>query len=142
MRLCSVKEMCTSDIIGRMERMGIGKDEQDAILKRLIEEGFLNEERYATAFVRDKSRISSWGRVKIRYALRSKGISDEIIDASLEEVTKDEERDRLHRLLTLKAKSMKMEEPRDKRLAKLVRFAIARGFDYDSSVRVAKEIIG
>ena len=142
MRLCSVKEMCTSDIIGRMERMGIGKDEVDAILKRLIEEGFLNEERYARAFVRDKSRISSWGRVKIRYALRRKGISDEIISESLEEVTNDEESERLRRLLSLKAKSMKMDEPGDKRLAKLVRFAIARGFDYDSSIRVAKEIIG
>ena len=73
---CSIAERCEQAIIEKMAKWGTPEDEQQAIINKLIEDDFLNERRYATAFARDKFRFNQWGRIKISYALKLKGIRD------------------------------------------------------------------
>lgn len=141
-KLCASREMCTSDISAKLTKMGVETGEQESIIKSLTEDKFLDDSRYATAFVRDKSRLSGWGPVKIKFHLRQKSISDRIISVALESIDKAAEQERLHKILLIKYKSLAREEEKEKNLNRLVRFALSRGFDYGISIKVAKEIIG
>ncbi|MDD2490853.1 MAG: regulatory protein RecX [Bacteroidales bacterium] len=141
-RACSLREMCSYDLIIKMDRLGLDLNEQSRILEILKEEKFLDEERYARAFVRDKSALDGWGSNKIKFALRNKRISNETISLAIGEIVSEDEERRLNKLLLIKAKSIKSEDSKIKNLNKLVRFAISRGFDYGLSLKVAKEIIG
>jgi regulatory protein len=128
--------------MSKMERMGLDESEKQSIINTLIEEKFLDESRYAGAFVRDKSRLAGWGIIKIRYALRARKIPDDVISSALGEITRDAEAERLRKLLAVKAKSFKSDDLTANKLNKLIRFAVSRGFDYELSLKVAKEIIG
>lgn len=141
-RLCSAREYCIFDLLSKMERMGLDESEKQSIINTLIEEKFLDESRYAGAFVRDKSRLAGWGIIKIRYALRARKIPDDVISSALGEITRDAEAERLRKLLAVKAKSFKSDDLTANKLNKLIRFAVSRGFDYELSLKVAKEIIG
>ena len=141
-RLCASKEMCSADIRKKLERMGVEEDKQLDILKCLLDEKFFDDSRYSQAFVKDKSRLAGWGTIKIRHALRSKGISEETIISALEGIDRDEEGERLHKILHQKFKSYKKGDDKEKNLGRLIRFALSRGFDYEMSIRVSKEIIG
>ena len=128
-RLCSRREYCVADIRSKLLKALEGDESKaDAALKRLIEEKYVDDLRYATAFVRDKSAIAGWGQVKIRYMLASKGISREIIAEALEEIDGNRAQDRLNRLLQTKYKSIK-DDPQCR--LKLLRYALGRGYAYD-----------
>ncbi len=141
-RMCSLREYCTFDLLKKMERMGLDEGEKQSVINTLKEEKFLDDERFAGAFVRDKSRLGGWGTLKIRYALRNKKIQDEIISDALSEISADSENERLNKILSLKAKSIKSDISFENRLNRLVRFAVSRGYSYELSIKVAKEIIG
>lgn len=102
--------------------------ESEKIVSMLIEEGYVDDRRYASAFARDKSSIAGWGSVKIRYMLSSKGISKDVIGEALQEIDDAKAVARLDKIIANKAGSLK-DDPR-KRL-KLLRFALGRGYGYD-----------
>lgn len=141
-RMCSLREYCTFDLLKKMERMGLDEGEKQSVINTLKEEKFLDDVRFAGAFVRDKSRLGGWGTLKIRYALRNKKIQDEIISDALSEISADSENERLKKILSLKAKSIRSDISFENRLNRLVRFAVSRGYSYELSIKVAKEIIG
>ena len=97
-RQCSRREYCTADVLKKAEK-ALDGDHQQAVkvLNVLVEEKFVDDRRYATAFARDKSTIAGWGAVKIRYMLSAKGISKDIISEALEEV---DDKDRYRSALT------------------------------------------
>ena len=85
--LCSRREYCRSDILKKVVSALDGdRQEAEKIIDILVNEKFIDELRYASAFVRDKSALSGWGVVKIRYMLSSKGIPREVISEALGEV--------------------------------------------------------
>ena len=127
---CSKREYCVSDIRAK----ALKKLEGDAgaaaeVVEKLVSEGFVSDLRYACAFAREKAALSGWGPVKIRYALSAKGISRENADAALSEVDDEKAGEKLRRLLEVKRKSLEG-DPQMK--LKLLRFALSRGYDYDS----------
>lgn len=128
-RQCSRREYCTSDVLKKAEK-ALDGDHQLAVkvLNVLVEEKYVDDRRYASAFARDKSSIAGWGAVKIRYMLSAKGISKDIISEALEEVDVRKADDRLRKLLENKNRSLK-EDPQRK--MKLLRFALGRGYSYD-----------
>ena len=128
-RQCSRREYCTADVLKKAEK-ALDGDHQQAVkvLNVLVEEKYVDDRRYAAAFARDKSTISGWGAVKIRYMLSAKGISKDIISDALEEVDVRKADDRLRKLLENKNRSLK-EDPQRK--MKLLRFALGRGYSYD-----------
>ncbi len=124
----------------KLLRWGIDLGEADRIVQRLKEENFLNEERFARAFVRDKARFNGWGRVKIAHALRQKQVSSSVILQALdEELDEESSRDTLLHLLQDKARTLAAREPRLARAA-LLRFAASRGFESELCYRCVDEV--
>ena len=135
-RLCSRREYCVSDIRIKLMRVLEGDaDKVECALKTLIEEKYVSDLRYATAFARDKASISGWGGAKIRYMLSAKGIAKDIIEEALEEIDDAKASDRLVRLWENKYKNLK-DDPQWK--IKLLRFALGRGYFYDEINEIMK----
>lgn len=127
--LCSRREYCRSDILKKVvsaldgERQGAEK-----IVDILVDEKFIDELRYASAFVRDKSSLSGWGAVKIRYMLSSKGIPRDVISEALGDVDEGKARARLEKLMENRYRSLK-DDPQCR--LKMLRFGLGRGYEYD-----------
>lgn len=114
-------------------------DEVQQVVDKLIDERFVDNARYADAFVRDKLRFSGWGRRRIVNALRAKQISLEVI-SSLEHYFVDEEdSERLTEMLEKKARQVKARNAYDLR-DKLVRFGLYRGFELEKLLPIAIRI--
>lgn len=134
--LCSRREYCRQDIMKKvLAALDGDADEAGRVMDRLVEEKYIDDLRYASAYARDKSSIAGWGSTKIRYMLASKGIDRETIAAALQEVDEGKASDRLEKLLAGKVRSLK-DDPQ--RRMKLLRFALGRGYQYDE----AAEVIG
>ncbi|MFZ5940989.1 MAG: regulatory protein RecX [Bacteroidota bacterium] len=127
-RLCSSQEYCISDITRKLESWGLDPGNIKKASNWLIKEKFIDEERYATYFVRDKFRLNKWGKLKIRYALRQKQIPPEHTETALATIPDDEYRDACLDLLRQKEKTLKNEHYLKKK-AKLAAFATQRGYE-------------
>lgn len=137
--LCSRREYCRSDVMKKAVAALDGNQSEAArIVDILVEERYVDDLRYASAFARDKSSISGWGSVKISHMLSAKGISRDIIKEALEEIDEEKASSRLDKLLQSKARSLK-DDPQAK--LKLLRFALGRGYGYDEVKNVVDELI-
>lgn len=140
-RLCARREYCRFDLDVKLRRYELEEKEREEILKSLVRDGFLDDSRYARAFVRDKTALNGWGPVKVRMALRQKRIDDTIIDGYLGEIPGEKTRSKLESLLRSKAGRVKEDEARVAVKAKLTRFALSRGFDYGMVIDVVDDIM-
>ena len=139
-RQCSRREYCSRDVLKKAEKALDGDREQAMkILGTLVADGYVDDSRYAEAFARDKSSISGWGDVKIRYMLSAKGIDKETISKALEEIDARKADERLRKLMENKYKSLR-DDPQWK--MKLLRFALGRGYSYDDVSDILEEIDG
>ena len=129
---CSIAEHCISEVVEKLKRFELTSEDQTKLIRRLQDEGYLNESRYVKAFVKDKFRFSKWGRIKIRYALRQKGISSSLAEEGLSEIAEEDYREMLTDLLRQKKRSIKANSPYELR-GKLLRFAAGRGFELDQA---------
>ena len=128
-RQCSRREYCTADVMKKAEKALEGDVEQACeVVRILVEERYVDDLRYASAFARDKSSISGWGGSKIRYMLSAKGIPKDIISQALDEIDMQKAGNRMEKLLENKSRSLK-DDPQWK--LKLIRFALGRGYSYD-----------
>ena len=127
--LCSRREYCRSDILKKVVS-ALDGDRQGAekIVDILVDEKFIDELRYASAFVRDKSALSGWGAAKIRYMLSSKGIPRDVISEALGDVDEGKARVRLEKLMENRYRSLK-DDPQCR--LKMLRFGLGRGYEYD-----------
>ena len=128
---CSVSEQCLSDIESKLAKYDLPDEEKTKILRHLVEEKYIDDCRYAEAYVRDKYRFNKWGRIKIAQGLRMKGIDKETIDTAMEAIDKMEYLDILRDLIKAKRKSTRGKNDFEIN-GKLVRFAIGRGFEYSA----------
>ena len=103
-------------------------EKAEKVIATLVEEKYLDELRYASAFARDKSSLAGWGETKIRYMLSAKGISKDVISQALTQIDPQRAELRLEKLLENKYRTLK-EDPQWK--LKLIRFALGRGYSYD-----------
>lgn len=125
---CAARECCASDLRTKLLSRGASDDEAAAIIDRLTAENYLDEARYARAFVNDKLRFDHWGKRKIQYALRMKGVADGVIDEALGEVDEEEYTQILADFLHSRLRSTKETDAR-KLIQKVARSAAARGFE-------------
>lgn len=125
---CARREYCSSDILSKAcAKLEGDADAAREILDSLVKDGFVDDLRYASAFAREKSSLTGWGPVKIRFALGAKKIDRSIIDAAMQEIDSDKAEDKLARLLESKRKSLEG-DPQAK--LKLIKFALSRGYEY------------
>ncbi len=137
-RFCSASEHCPSEVAAKLKQWGASDEEQDLIIAHLQKERYIDTERYCRFFARDKYRFTHWGRVKIAQALKMKGLPSEDIRRGLEEIDEREYDDILRDLINKKRKSVSGRNDYE-RNAKLIRFAIGRGFEMDEIRRHLKD---
>ncbi len=107
---CAYQERSHSDVKEKLYKLGVWKKDHDEIITALIEEEYLNEERYAIAFAGGKFRIKNWGRVKIKYALKQKGVSEYCIKKALKQIDETEYKKILNKLAKEKYASLKADQ--------------------------------
>jgi len=137
--LCSKSEKCTSEIEEKLKLWGLSSDESEPVIKKLISEKYLDNERFARAYAKDKFRFNRWGKQKIEYMLRAKKINQETVKLALEEITDEGYSDELLNLIAIKEKTIKAKDQYDKR-NKLMRFAMGRGFESGKIYAALKEL--
>ena len=126
---CSTSEQCLSDVESKLAKYDLTEEERTRILRHLVEERYIDDRRYAEAFVRDKYRFNKWGRIKIAQGLRMKGIDSETISTAMKAIDEAEYLDILRDLIKAKRKSTRGKNDYEIN-GKLVRFATGRGFEY------------
>lgn len=129
-QLCARSEHCQHDMLEKMRRWEMSDEAQAHVMQRLISERYVDDERYARAFVRDKILYNKWGRRKVEQALWQKHIDDDIRQRILDEVDDEEYVNVLRPLLKQKRRTLKATSDYELN-QKLVRFALSRGFTYD-----------
>ena len=128
---CSVSEQCLSDIETKLSKYDLPEEEKTRILRHLVEEKYIDDGRYAEAFVRDKYRFNKWGRIKIAQGLRMKGIDNDTISTAMEVIDETEYLNILRDLIKTKRRSTHGKNDYEIN-GKLARFATGRGFEYSA----------
>ena len=140
MRECARSERSSGDALRLMKRWGVADEDAQKVLARLLSERFIDDSRYAEAFVRDKLNLSGWGAYKIKSALRAKGVSKEIIDEVAAQMIEAADMcERLEEIMVRRMRTLKYSSPYDAK-TKLIRFAASRGFDLDQAIECATKI--
>ena len=135
--LCSRQEQCSSHIREKLKLWKVKEEDMEKIIKRLTEEKFLDDRRYAGFYAKDKFRFNGWGRIKIAQMLRIKEIDEEFIAESLGHIDNEEYQEACTTLI--RSKAGKLADPRGyARKGKLYRFASGRGFEADIIYRALR----
>ena len=127
---CSLSEHCIQKVREKLVQWETPKEFIDPIIDKLLEDDYINEERFARAFVKDKFRFNHWGRIKISTHLRTLGISSENIATAMQEIGDEEYAKMLDEIVGKKRKTIKNGTDYEIR-AKLLRHALSRGFEYE-----------
>ena len=128
--LCAQAEHCRHEMLEKMRRWGLDEAVAERVATRLVSERYVDDERYARAFVRDKVRYQKWGRRKIEQGLWQKHIADDIRQRVLNHIDDEEYLSVLRPLLKQKRKGIKASSDYELN-QKLLRFALSRGFTFD-----------
>ena len=128
MAQCSRREFCSDDIRSRLSVWGVKNNDSEKIIGVLIRENFINEPRYAAAFVRDKFKYNKWGKVKIAAHLKSKKLSPDVISSALGSIDDEQYIRQLRELLEIHRRSVKAKNQYDLK-AKLLRYGLSKGFE-------------
>jgi regulatory protein len=128
--LCAQGEHCQWEMLEKMRRWEMDEAAQARVMERLVKERYVDDERYARAFVKDKVRYNKWGRRKVEQALWQKHISEDIRQRVLNELDNEEYLAVLRPLLKQKRRSIKAQSDYEMN-QKLMRFALGRGFTFD-----------
>lgn len=139
MAICSKAEKCISDIQKKLNEWEIDPSESQKIISQLVTEKFIDEERYANYYVRDKFRFNQWGKVKIAFQLKMKKISAQTIQQALDEIDAEAYNNLLRKLLQDKIRKTKFKNNFDRK-AKLYNFATSKGFEFDIISKILNEI--
>jgi regulatory protein len=141
MRLSSRAEKSSGDARRLMRTWGVAAADAEGVLAELIERRFIDDERYAAAYTREKVRTSGWGARKIALALAAKGISREIIATALgEHIDGEAQSARLEKYLERKLPRVKAASPWELR-SKLTRYGLSLGYDYETVKEAVEKIV-
>ncbi len=140
MRECARTERSSGDALRLMKRWGLSDEDAAKVLARLQAERFIDDSRYAEAFVRDKLNLSGWGAYKIKMALRTKGVSKDIIEEVVAPMLAETDMtERLEEIMRRRMRTLKYSSSYDAK-TKLIRFAASRGYDMEQAIECASRI--
>ena len=125
---CAYRERCHYEVREKLFGMGLPKMEVDQLVARLIEEDFLNEERYSIQFAGSHFRVKKWGKKKIEFALRQKRISEPNIKRAIKEIESEDYEETLQKLAIKKWEILVKEAPVS-RQAKTTAFLLQKGYE-------------
>lgn len=136
---CGYQDRCHQEVKEKLYSLKLGKASVEMLLSRLIEEDYLNEERYAKAFVGGHFRQKQWGKVKIAYALKQKRVSEYNIKKAMKEILEEDYLAVAEKLITTKWKTLKNEQYIN-RTAKTMAFLQQRGFEPSLIQNILKKL--
>lgn len=127
---CGYQERCHKEVKEKLYSLGVWKKDHDEVIAALIEQNYLNEERFAVAFAGGKFRQKQWGRVKIKYELKQKQVSEYCIKKAIKQIDEDEYLAVLKKLADEKYASLKSEQYLVRK-KKTMDHLIAKGYESD-----------
>jgi len=137
--LCAAREYCAYDIAGKMKTWGLAEYDIMKVIERLKEDGFIDEWRFARAYVKDKARLNGWGRRRIALQLAARKISPEVCEVAFMELEDNAFSLRLGKLLRARAEKLANLDPNQRR-RRLTAFALGRGYSLDEIEAVLDEL--
>ncbi len=138
---CAYQERCHSEVRSKLLSMKVYGDELENIIVELIADEFLNEERFANQFARGKFYQKNWGKIKIKYELKSKGISAYLIQNALSEIDEDDYEKTLFKLANQKLITLKNSKNRFAKMNALKNYLQQKGYESHLIMKVIQEII-
>lgn len=140
MRLCSRAEKAESDARRLMRGWGVAAADAENVLARLVRDRFIDDNRYAEAFVREKLRLSGWGAYKIRMTLQRKGVAKAIIDDALRQSDDTDMTQRLRTQFERKIRTVRYTTQYELK-TKLIRYGLSLGYDYETVLDAANSLV-
>lgn len=140
MRLCSRAEKSSGDALRLMYGWGVPEADRPGVLQRLIDDKFIDDARYAAAYVREKMRLGGWGAHKISRMLASKGIARPLIEQALALYGRDDRKERLREMLEKKCRNTKATGTYELK-GKLMRYGLSLGHDYDDVKDAVENVV-
>jgi regulatory protein len=138
---CGYQERSHAEVKSKLYDLGIRKADHDEMISVLIEGDYLNEERFAIAFAGGKFRMKQWGRVKIKYELKQKQVSEYNIKKALKQINEEQYRENLHKLATGRYADLKNEQWMVRR-KKTVDYLLQKGYEQELINQVLNQIVG
>jgi regulatory protein len=135
---CAYQERCHREVKDKLYGFGLNKKEVEEIISILIEENYLNEERFAIAFAGGHFRSKKWGRVKIKYYLKQKQVSEYCIKKAIRQIDEDDYLKVLQQLFNAKLKTLRSEKNIFSKKRKLQDHLIQKGFESN----LVRELVG
>lgn len=138
--LCAMSELCCYDMQRKMRNWEMPEGARERVVEKLLKERFIDEARYAHAFVRDKFRYNHWGKVRIQQELRLRNIAQLLIDDALQEnIPQEDNLSTLKDLIEKKRLTVKGRSQYEVK-GKLIRFAVSKGFSIDDVMKVVGDL--
>jgi regulatory protein len=137
---CAYQERCHKEVMEKLYSYGIYREDAAEIVSKLIEENYLNEERFAIHFAGGKFRAKAWGKVKIKYELKQKGVSEYCIKKALKNIDADDYENCLGKLAEQKLTLLNKEKNIFIKKRKLQDFLLQRGFETDLIREIVKTV--
>jgi regulatory protein len=127
---CAYQERSHHEVVQKLWELGVRKSEHDEIISALIEEDYLNEERFAIAFAGGKFRMKDWGRKKIYYGLKEKGVSPYCITKAMKSIPEEDYHKTLNSIAEKKYDLLKGEQYLVRK-KKTVDYLLQKGFEHE-----------
>ncbi|ADB41023.1 regulatory protein RecX [Spirosoma linguale] len=127
---CAYQERTQQEVRDRLKEWGVWGDDAEEVIAELIQQNYLNEERFAKSFAGGKFRVKGWGKRKIKQHLQQRGITGYNLDQAMNEIAPDDYRGTLSDLLAKKRQSLRGDSPLVVK-QKLVRYALSKGYEPD-----------
>lgn len=138
---CAYQERCSFEIQTKLSQWNLPPDDTEKLIKHLKDQNFLNDERFAEAFISGKVRIKRWGRIKISRELRMKKISDKLIKETLSSIDETLYFSNLNHLYEKKSNQLLSEKDTYHKKAKIIRFLASKGYEQDLIMDVTSDIV-
>ena len=137
-KYCDYQERSQQELRDKLYEWGLHKKEVELCITLMIEEGYMNEERFAIAYAGGKFRIKQWGRIKIKLALKQKRVSDYCIRKALNEIDENEYFKTMEKSIAQYSKKVTEKNPMKKRY-KVAQYIIGKGFEPDLVWEILKQ---
>jgi len=137
---CAYQERTQKEVRDKLYSYGLSTDSVEYLISCLIEENFINEERFARVYAGSKFRVKKWGRIKVLQALKRKGLSSYCIEVAMKEIEEDDYQKALEEVIEKKSALLKESNPYVFK-NKLFQYALSKGYESDLIWEVINRLI-